>query len=240
MSTFVTAIRIGGPAERALARNASSGPDSSADASVTNTSASADGRNARVAAAWAAFRPPTPGVSTSAIPRPRNAFGRPTSTSSDPASMVAAVPLRDPAADLVRRDRLDDQLAALAPPDDRRRLVVVADDGDGDRREVVVHRTDRAAEQRVDEGALSLLELADDADDGVRAGDTGRDPLQATGQIVPTMGRGEVAAQAAMTPASDDGSDRRGRDGGRLLARRPGRVRHPAECTLRVSDRVAR
>ncbi len=90
MSTFVTATRTGGPARIALARNSSSGPDSSAEASVTKTRASADGRNASVAAACPAFRPPTPGVSTSEMPRPRNAFGRPTSTSSTPGRRSAS------------------------------------------------------------------------------------------------------------------------------------------------------
>ena len=82
MSIFVTATSTGGPAPRALARNSSSGPDSSAEASVTNTSASADGRNARVAAACPALSPPTPGVSTSVNPLSRIGLGRRTSTRS--------------------------------------------------------------------------------------------------------------------------------------------------------------
>ena len=232
-------MRIGGPADRALARNASSGADSSAEASVTKTRASADGRNASVAAAWAAFRPPTPGVSTRAIPCRRKGSGKPTSTTSTPRGAGSTLPFGDPAADLVGRDGLEDELAGLASSDHGARRFGVADDGDGHRREVVVDRADGSPEERVDECALALLEFADDADDGVGAGHPLGDAVEARRQVIATPGRGEGPCFV------DDATERRpsvwwGR--GRRIVARQGRPRSssPAECTLRISCRGPR
>ncbi len=65
-------------------------------------------------------------------------------------------------------------------------------DGGGD---VVVDRADRRVDQRVDELALALLELADDQDADVRVGETGAGGVQPLGEIGPFVGGGRLERQ---------------------------------------------
>ncbi len=69
----------------------------------------------------------------------------------------------------------------------------VADDRDGHRREVVVDRADALPMQGVDQSALALLELADDADDRVGPGDALGDLREPFGQIL-AVARGGAAS----------------------------------------------
>ena len=122
----------------------------------------------------------------------------------DPVAAIVAVGLGDPAAGLLGWDRLDEQLPVLAPPDDRARLWRVADDRDRHRREVVVDRADVPTDQGVDERALALLELADDAHDGVGPGHPLGDLVEPLGEVVAAPPSGQLRG------IGDDGGDRGG------------------------------
>ena len=69
-----------GQVRMAVARNSSSGPLYSWEASDTKRTASAIGSAPRVITAWAPANPPTPGVSTSTRPPWSRGAGRPIST----------------------------------------------------------------------------------------------------------------------------------------------------------------
>ena len=73
---------------------------------------------------------------------------------------------------------------------------------DGRGREIVVDRADRAAEQRVDQGALALLELADDADDGLRARRAAPDRVESLAEVV-AVEPGCASARTSLTTAID-------------------------------------
>ena len=85
----------------------------------------------------------------------------------DGQTVVRVAPLRDPPGEVPWSDRLGDRDALLAAMDHGARSAAMADDGDRHRRQVVVDRTDVGPEQAVDQRALALLELADDADHGL-------------------------------------------------------------------------
>ena len=146
---------------------------------------------------------------------------------------IVAVALGDPAAGLVGGDRLHDQLAGLAPANDRSGLARVVDHGHGHRGEVVVDRADVAADERVDQRALALLELADDADDGVGPSDALGDDPESVGKVVAAAGIGK--GDGGVDGCRDLG--RIGRDRGRGIARRVEPGRHRRECTLPISAR---
>ena len=106
-----------------------------------------------------------PGVSTSARPWRRIALGAVISTRSTCFSLPG-LPCSDthpPSS--VDGDLIGDGLVALAAADDRGRLFAVAHERDRGGGEVVVDGAHIGAQQAVDEGALALLELADDAHD---------------------------------------------------------------------------
>ncbi len=118
MSTFVTRHedRRAGAASHWQGTPAPA-PDSSAEASVTKTSASADGRKASVAAAW-------PGVQAADARRvdqrdaaPEERVRQADLDQLDARPAIGVVALGDPGPHIVRRDRLDDELAGLAPAD---------------------------------------------------------------------------------------------------------------------------
>ena len=135
-----------------------------------------------------------------------------------------AVPVRSDARGLVdvgRRDGLDDELAGLTPPDGGGRSLGVAHDGDRGGREIVVHGTDRTHEQRVDQRALALLELADDADHGLGPGDPCRDRVEPCGQVVAAvLGRRSTDVGEELRDALRSGVRRRTRVGADRLGRR--------------------
>ena len=154
----------------------------------------------------------------------------------DTARSLVALGLRHPAIDVLGLDRLDDEVGAIAPTDDGRGHGGIADDGHGDRCEVVVDRTHVAAEQGIDQRALALLELADDAHDRLGPPDSCRHRLEALGQIATTAGVGQPDCRR---DDRVDGLDlgRWIRRDGRGVARRHGPVGHRRECTLRESSR---
>ena len=163
----------------------------------------------------------------------------------DPMAAVVAIGLGDPPARFVGGDRLDPQLPILAPPHDGARLRRVADDRDRHRREIVVDRADIATDQGVDERALALLELADDAHDGVGPGQAFRDLVEALSEVVAPSTSGEF--RGIRDDPGDSGGigrlrgvRRGGARGGRAGSRQHGRVRHRPECTLAVGRRESR
>ena len=126
----------------------------------------------------------------------------------DLGSTVTADRLLRPVRHRGRFDRLDDRFATLAAVDGGARRLTVADDRDRGRGEIVVDGAHGTAEQRVDEGALALLELADDTDDGVRPRSPAPDVVEPVGKIVPI----EVSSDRADVADNSIELLRRGRD----------------------------
>ena len=126
----------------------------------------------------------------------------------DLGATVTADRLLRPVGHRGRFDRLDDQFATLAAVDCGARRLTVADDRDGGSGEIVIDGTHGTAEQRVDEGALALLELADDTDDGVRPRGPAPDVVEPVSKIVPI----EVSSDRADVADNSIELLRRGRD----------------------------
>ena len=182
-----------------------------------------------------------PGVSTSVIPRSRNGCGRRTSTDSTPA-VVRVAALGTQAARSSGAIVSATATPSFAPMDDRGRRVAVANDRHRHRREVVVDRADVGAEQAVDQRALALLELADDADRPCRSARSARtrSSRAARSPVVPPRRVAAAAAPAiAGGPSSGAGPADRGL-GGRAVPAARGSLRQRAECTLRGRSGVAR
>ncbi len=103
----------------------------------------------------------------------------------DVTTSLAARGFLDPVDQRFEPDALDRPVLAVASMDLGARRIAVPDDGHGGRRQVVIDRTDRRPDQRVDQRALAVLELPDDADDGLGPGRASDRLVGAVSQIIP-------------------------------------------------------